>query len=95
MAALIANGVPGLRIRSMLQLPYATGTTLDPLTNCTELGIEPVSWCCRDAADPIVPQQELFKSLLYILYMGTILSLSCGFFLHFLEDILDFSFCHL
>ena len=23
------------------------------------LGIEPVFWCCRDATDPIAPQQEL------------------------------------
>ena len=28
----------------------------DPLTHCAGLGIEPVSWCCRDAPDPIVPQ---------------------------------------
>ena len=29
------------------------------LTNSAGLGIEPVSQRCRDAADPIVPQQKL------------------------------------
>ena len=32
---------------------------LDPLTHCAGLGIEPASWSCRDALNPIVPQQEL------------------------------------
>ena len=29
------------------------------LTHCVRLGIEPVSWCCRDMDDPIEPQREL------------------------------------
>ena len=29
---------------------------LDPLTHCPGPGIEPVSWCCRETAYPIVPQ---------------------------------------
>ena len=28
----------------------------DPLTHCAGRGIEPSSWCCRDAADPTEPQ---------------------------------------
>ena len=32
---------------------------LDSLTPCAGLGIKPVSWCCRDAAKPTEPQQEL------------------------------------
>ena len=33
----------------------------NPLTHHAELGIEPASWCCRDAVNPTVPQQELLK----------------------------------
>ena len=32
--------------------------TLDPLTHCAGPGMEPVSWHCRDATDPIAPQRE-------------------------------------
>ena len=38
------------------------------LTNSAGLRSEPVPWCCRDAMDPIAPQQEL---------------LHCAFDLHF------------
>jgi len=31
----------------------------DPLTNCARPGVEFVSWCCRDTANPVVPQWEL------------------------------------
>ena len=31
----------------------------DPFTHRPGLGIESVSWCCRFAADPLVPQREL------------------------------------
>ena len=31
----------------------------DPLTYCVGLGIRPVSWHCRDATKPTVPQWEL------------------------------------
>ena len=30
--------------------------TTDLLTHCAGPGIEPASWCCRDAADPVVLQ---------------------------------------
>ena len=33
--------------------------TRDPLTNCAGPGVEPVSWHCRDTANPIVPQWEI------------------------------------
>ena len=29
------------------------------LTHCAQLGIEPASQCSKDAANPVVPQQEL------------------------------------
>ena len=39
---------------------YATAVTmLKPLPHFTSQGIEPVFWCCRDAADPVAPQWEL------------------------------------
>ena len=31
----------------------------DPLTHCAWLGIEPVSWCCREASSPVGSQQGL------------------------------------
>ena len=31
----------------------------NPLTHCAGLGIQPVTFHCREAADPIVPQWEL------------------------------------
>ena len=31
----------------------------NPLTHCAGPGIEPVSWCSRDASDPVAPQWEL------------------------------------
>ena len=34
------------------------------LTHCDGLGIEPVFQCSRDAANPVVPQQELLLALL-------------------------------
>ena len=34
-------------------------STLDPLTFCAWQGIQPVSWHCRDTANPLVPQREL------------------------------------
>ena len=30
-------------------------------THCARPGIEPASWCCRDAANSVVPQQELLR----------------------------------
>ena len=71
-------GVPGQDIRSEpWLLPEATP---DLLTHCARQGIEPVSWSCRDAADPVEPQWELlnfifknhFSAILhiYIFYLG-------------------------
>ena len=31
----------------------ASKAMLDPLTHCAQLGIKPLSWCCRDATHPI------------------------------------------
>ena len=42
----------------------AAVATPDPLTHCAGLGIEPASWCCRDATNPGAPQQELLNLLL-------------------------------
>lgn len=36
------------------------------LTLCARLGIEPPSQCSQDAEDPIVPQQELRSSSIFI-----------------------------
>ena len=45
--------------RGKIQATVATYAPIaampDPLTHCAGLGIEPVSWHCRDAADPAVP----------------------------------------
>ena len=41
---------------------YAIAAAMeDPLTWCAGPGILPVSWCWRDAPDPIAPQQELLS----------------------------------
>ena len=34
------------------------------LTHCANPAIEPVTWCCRDTAEPTAPQWELFNALL-------------------------------
>ena len=45
-----------------LNLSCTTAAVMpDPLTHCVGLGMEPVSWCCRDTANPIVPQWELLS----------------------------------
>ena len=41
------------------QIPATVAAVPDPLIHCARSGIEPVSWHCRDAADPIVAQWEL------------------------------------
>ena len=53
-------GVPGPGIGSKPQVQLIP----DPLTHCAGLGIEPASWCCRDATNPGAPQQELLNLLL-------------------------------
>ena len=48
---------------------YAAAAAMpDPLTHCSGLGMEPVSWRCRDAANPVAPQQELL-----ILFSSTVI----------------------
>ena len=38
------------------------------LIHCAGHGIEPASWCCRDAADPIAPWQELLKVAFFFFF---------------------------
>ena len=56
-----AYGVPGPGIVSepQLQATLQLWQGQDLLTHCARPGIKSVSWCFRDAADPIEPQQEL------------------------------------
>ena len=55
----VAYGVPWPGIRSELVGTFPAGVvTPDPLTHCAGLGMELVSWCCRDT-HPVVAQQEL------------------------------------
>ena len=62
---LSAYGVPRPGIRSEPQLqPDATAAMPDPLTHCVRTGIEPVFLHCRDATDPLGPQQELPSGIL-------------------------------
>ena len=51
------NGVPGPGIRSELQ-QVLRRQSFHPL--CRQ-GIDPVSWCSRDTAHPVVLQQKLQK----------------------------------
>ena len=46
--------------------------TPDPLTHFAGLGIKPVSWCHREAADPVAPQRGLQKSL--VLRVGALVN---------------------
>ena len=52
----VAYGVPRSGIRSKLQLQPCSNAT-----HCAGPGIEPASWCCRDATNPMVSQGELQK----------------------------------
>ena len=47
------------QIRATVVTYTAAVATPNPLTPCAGPGIEPVSWRCRDAANPVVPQREL------------------------------------
>ena len=40
----------------------------DHLTYCAGLGIEPASWCCRDAIDPFGLQRVLQSAYLNVLF---------------------------
>ena len=53
-----------------------------PLTHCTGPGIKPVSQCCRDTADPLVPQWELHAFLIFIFIYLYIYLFTCFLGLH-------------
>ena len=49
---------------------YATAMAKpDPLTHCAGLGIEPASWCCRDATDPVTALGEFLILLLLVIFI--------------------------
>ena len=50
----LADGVPRPGIRSESQFQPMQ----DSLNHCAKLGIEPASWRCRDATNPVVSQWE-------------------------------------
>ena len=55
-----AHKVPGQGSDPATVVTYAATMAMpDPLTHCGGTGIEPVSQCCGDIADPIVPQWDL------------------------------------
>ena len=62
------------RIQATAVTYASAAATLDPLTHCAGSGMAPVSWCCRDAAHPIVPQQELQ----YMLVLVAVISLTAS-----------------
>ena len=50
---------PGIRSKTTVAT-YATAVvTLDPLIHCAGPEIEPAFWHSRNAANPVVPQQEI------------------------------------
>jgi len=53
----------GSDLRSSEDLRHSCGSTRS-LTHCAGLGIEPASQGSHDAADPVVPQQELLTNFL-------------------------------
>ena len=66
----LPHGIWHSLARDQVQATVATCitamTVLDPLTHCAGPGIKPVSWCCRDVADPVAPQWELLSVLLFL-----------------------------
>ena len=67
-----ADGVPGPGIRSELQLrPTLQLWQRQSFNPLSWLGMEPASWRCRDAADPLVPQWELLSVLLLMCHTHT------------------------
>ena len=56
----VAYGGPEARDHTQAEAEiYAAGVAIpDLLTHCAGPGIKSVSWCCRDAADPVGPQRE-------------------------------------
>lgn len=61
-----AYGVPrqGISFEPQLWLTLQP----DPLTHCAAMGMEPMFRCCKDAAGPVAPQQELQEFLLEDFY---------------------------
>ena len=55
----LADGVPRPGIRSESQFRPMQ----DSLNHCAKLGIEPASWRCRDATNPVVSQWEFLFPL--------------------------------
>lgn len=55
-----AFGVPGPGIRD-LSCSCDLRHSQIPWSHCAGLGIDPVSWHCRDSADPVAPQRELWE----------------------------------
>ena len=51
------------QIRATVATYAAASATLDPLIHCSGPGIEPLTWHCRNAADPVAPQWELQEML--------------------------------
>lgn len=60
LAALWPMEFPGLGsdLSRSFDLHHSCGN-VGSITHCDRLGIEPASWCYRDAADPMAPQREL------------------------------------
>lgn len=55
----LPHGTGSSWARGHIQTSVATYTaalaTVDPIIHCAGLGIELMSWHCRDATDPVVP----------------------------------------
>ena len=45
----------------------------DPLIHCAWQGIEPESWCCRGAADPIAPQRNSSVVIYFLKFIAEFL----------------------
>ena len=92
---------PGIRSKPQLQL-MCSCSNAGSFNHCARLRIEPVSWCCRDAANPIVPQRGFFHlslDLTDILNIGLIIftisyfSYMCSFSLgHFASGMISVFF---
>ena len=54
------------QIRATVAAYIIAVAMLDPLTHCARLEVESVSWCCRDATDPVVPQWEFLCRFLFL-----------------------------
>ena len=68
--------------RDQIQAAVVTYATLaavpDPLTYCAGPGMEPVSWDCRNTANPIAPQRELLSYLFFTWWFGPLNLLPVG-----------------